>query len=233
MKNLWLTIPDAPNYQINSKLVVRNKLTGKILTPRPIKRKNGVAATYYLHGYGVYICRTAESLLRQAKAAQGTFEPIPSLGGRYEINAKGVVRNARTKKVLKVDHTRHHQASFYGEDGRKFARAIADLLWEVHGIIKPRGLKPAPVLIDNGHQKFFFESKHAAAKFLAPKLHCKWETIAYYMHHLRKPKIGDWNVTYLTSETAELAKDIPWHARSLTAIANHQAKLDSEVGLSC
>lgn len=233
MKNDWLTIPDAPQYEINSDLVVRNKLTGKTLTPIRLKRKNGVTLTYTLHGYGVYLYRTGQSLRRQAQAVQGSFAPIPSLDGRYEINAQGVVRNTRTKKVIKVDHKRHHQAYLKDENGRNFARAIADMLWEVHGIIKPRGPKPAPVVIDNGHQRFYFESKQAAAKFLAPKLHYKWETIAHYMHHFRKPKIGDWNVTYLTSETAELAKDIPWCARSLAALANRQAKLDSEVGLTC
>lgn len=31
MKDNFLTIPDAPNYEINSDCVVRNKKTGKIL----------------------------------------------------------------------------------------------------------------------------------------------------------------------------------------------------------
>lgn len=39
MRNDWLTVPDAPQYEINSDLVVRNKLTGKTLTPIRLKRK--------------------------------------------------------------------------------------------------------------------------------------------------------------------------------------------------
>lgn len=31
------------------------------------------------------------------------FYPIPSLNGKYEINKKGVVRNAKTKRIIKED----------------------------------------------------------------------------------------------------------------------------------
>ena len=233
MKNDWLTIPDAPNYEINSDLVCRNKITQKILTPQRIKRAKGSALYYSLNGYGVNIWRTGKSLRRQAAASQGTFALIPSLGNRYEINKKGVVRNARTKIILKVDNTRHHQAYFKDGHGRCFARSIADLLWEVHGIIRPRKFKPIPVLIDDGKQKFFFATMTACAKFLAPKLFYKWQTLANYMQHFRKPQIGEWTVTYLVSEDRALADNIPWRSHALASLARRQAKLDKSAGLTC
>ena len=67
MKNDWLTIPNAPQYEINSDLVVRNKLTGKTLTLIRLKRKNGVSLTYTLHGYGVCLYRTGQSLRRHSE----------------------------------------------------------------------------------------------------------------------------------------------------------------------
>lgn len=98
MRENFLTIPDAPDYEINSDLVVRNKTTGRVLKPIV---KDGNA--YYRLTLGGAKFRTAKTFRRQAVDAVGNsiFEPIPSTGGRYEINNAGIVRNALTKKKLK------------------------------------------------------------------------------------------------------------------------------------
>ena len=173
MRENFLTIPVAPNYEINSQLICRNKRTKRVLT---LQRRKGNHGTYYslrLTGTKNTIKLSPKLLRRLAAEAANptkTFMLIPSLDYRYEINMRGVVRNAKTKQVLK--RKGHGKCIVVHSGKHKYTtRAITDLLWEVHGIIKKRRFRPVPCSAENHCGKFFFPNLKACARFLAPKLH--------------------------------------------------------------
>ena len=132
MKENFLPIPGT-NYEINGKLVVRNSATKQVI--RAWIRKGGRKPMIHLHRGNLPILkRTPETLRRIAVAAHvdvKTFEPIHSVGGRYEINNRGVVRNSKTKLILKL-----HKNAYVLWNGEKYVRRTrSDLLWEVHGVL--------------------------------------------------------------------------------------------------
>jgi len=103
VKDNFLIIPDFPNYEINSELLVRNKKTGKFLKP-VLQRGNLFVG---LHN-GIHCKRVSRSLkycreLALAATAKTIFYPVPSLGGKYEISKSGVLRSAARKYALKLD----------------------------------------------------------------------------------------------------------------------------------
>lgn len=224
MKNDWLTIPDAPNYEINSQLICRNKKTGYILKKHLDKRKK----FYYSVRKADHkvFCRSPEFLRRTAEAAVGdkTFEPIPSLGRRYEINERGIVRNASTKKILALKG--HGKCVGVHVGNRKFInRCVADLLWEVHGIILQRRFRPQPVIIENAHGKFFFPTLKDAARHIAKNNPHPLHNI-YQKFLDRKTQLDEWKISY---PPRDLSGDIQWNSKGLAALAKRQAKLEKEV----
>lgn len=168
MRNDFLTIPDAPNYEINSELICRNKKYGRLMTA--YKDKCGTR-TFGLSINGKIKSRSAKSWRRIAKAAAAmpdTFIPIPSLNGRYEINHIGTVRNAKTKTIIKPYSRCRSIPLCIGK--KKFVRAIADLLWEAHGKIIKRRFRPCPCSAESKSGKKFFDNLTQCARFLAPKV---------------------------------------------------------------
>lgn len=99
-----------------------------------------------------------------------TFCPIPSTGGKYEINPMGEVRNAKFKRNLKKSPDRKAFALNIG--GRKTKRTLASLLWEVFGILpkksKWRFKTEVTATLEGRVHKF--NSFSECASFLAPKL---------------------------------------------------------------
>lgn len=193
MRENFLTIPDAPDYEINSDLVVRNKKTGRCLKPI-IKDGNA----YYRLNLGGGKFRTAKTFRRQAVDAvtRTNFEPIPSANGRYEINNAGIVRNALTKKKLKPHNK---SVRFFDGHNQYFYVTINSLLWEVFGRIPAKQAKIS-CTVENAHGKHFFPTMAAAAKFLAPKIFLSFGTLKTYFHK-RVPKIYGWQITYFDKPT--------------------------------
>ena len=224
MRNDWLSIPDAPNYEINSQLICRNKKTGYILKKHLDKRKR----FYYSvrrQGQKAF-CRSPQFLRRVAEAAirKDSFAPIPSLGGRYEINERGVVRNTATKKILK---RKGHGKCVEIHAGQRIfiMRCVADLLWEVHGIILQRRFRPQPCTFENAHGKFSFPNLKAAARHIAKEISYSLSYV-YKFFLDRKPQFDDWKISY---PPRDLSGDIEWDSKGLAALAKRQAKLDKEV----
>lgn len=223
MRENFLTIPDAPRYEINSDLICRVKATGQILTLQ-IDYKN--FCYYSLRRPDKLWCikRSPKTLRRQAVEAaklQKQFLPIPSTGGRYEISLKGVVRNARLKQILKRKGKGKCIELWFS--GRKsIMRCVADLLWEVHGIIKKRRFRPVRVSVENRHGKFFFQNMKSCARFLVDKIRYSFSKI-YRLIFTRKPVVGDWTVTYLDEQFA----DVNWKSYVLSGLARRQAKLEA------
>lgn len=195
MKDDWLTIPDAPNYEINSQLICRNKKTGHIL--KKSVRLDG-AVLYQLTSAPKVVIRSPKTLRAQAVATtlKQTYIPIPSLGGKYEINSSGTVRNAQTKCLLK----KQDNAVLLFFNHQNLRRNIDELLWEVHGIIKKKRFsRTIPVAAENQHGKHFFPNMNACALFLAPKVFYTVNTVLTYLSS-RKDFISDWKITYLDDD---------------------------------
>ncbi len=185
----FLTIPAAPNYEINSRLVVRNKKTGRILTPSKnltvCVRVDGKTRTFLL-----------KTIREQALAAVETvkFYPIPSTGNKYEMNRNGKVRNAKTKRVLKTTDGGNVVHLAYG--GKGYAISITMLKWEVFGITPSKSAQtPKPLSVSKGNRRFFFDTKAACARFLAAELTYSTAGILYYLS-ANKNWIHGWTVKY-------------------------------------
>lgn len=150
MRQDFLTIPAAPNYEINSNFVCRNKKTGYVL--KLYKEKNGSEYYSMMTPAGKKYHRGPKFLRRVALAAanEDSFEPIPSLDYRYEINRAGTVRNAKTKRIVKPIAKNRKSISFR-YSGRNFiCRNIGELLWEVHGQTFKPTKQPCPCSIQRG-----------------------------------------------------------------------------------
>ena len=117
-----------------------------------------------------------------------TFLPIPSLNNLYEINSRGIVRNANSKQILQP---------LFCFAKLKTSRTVASLLWEVYGI-KPKVRNSRPVSVsckDHCGKKYFFNSLKSCAKFLSPKTKYPVKTLEDYLSD-RKSEIGEWKIFY-------------------------------------
>lgn len=216
----WLTIPDAPDYEINGKLVVRNKKTGHVL--KGCKKSYGKFLYYALRSPVAprgAISRTSVALRRQAVDATRptSFEPIPSLGGKYEVDIKGNVRNARTKKRLKPNCKDVYSMHVGGN--KFFFASRNNLLWEVHGIYK-KGSAPVGVRAEYKNQRYTFTTCAECARFLLGKLHYSLHTLQCYLWK-RKPAFAGWSFTYIEAPTP----DIEWDNRGLNRCARRNLKV--------
>lgn len=176
MRDDFLTIPDVPNYEINSDLQIRNKKTGRLL--KTARFPSGTRCCSIKHPDTKKSIRRSLKTFRQqalAYASTSVFYLIPS-NPLYEMNRAGIVRNAATKKVLKQCKT---------ESGKKFCdllisthpkkthgrRFINALKLEVFGEGKIFCQKRVPVVLSKNDRRIYFETMTAAARFLAPQLY--------------------------------------------------------------
>ena len=218
----FLTIPDAPNYEINGKFVVRNKKTGRLL--RPAVRIGTTKTYYWLPSNATpsgYIKRTAIALRRQAVLAvlNESFEPIPSVCGKYEIDTSGNVRNVRTKKAIKPNIKGVY--TLWDDAGKPMYRSRNSLLWEVHGKIKV-GCVRVEVRAEYQNKRYKFASCAECARFLLGKLHYSLNTLQCYLW-ARKSSFAGWNFSYFSS----LPVDIKRHNDGLGKQARRQKKLEA------
>lgn len=194
MKNDFLTIPDAPNYEINSELIVRNKKTGRILSPYcDVRGHKRTIVNLFIDG--TRTSRSIKLLRKQAVEADklcSSFVPIFS-APLYEINRNGSVRNKRTKKILKPLKGRKAKSVNLYIDGVQTRCAISKLLFETFGIVK-KGIR-VPLFISKGNQRFYFDTLSAAARFLMPRLFLSFHAVYKYFTQ-RKADIYGWRINY-------------------------------------
>lgn len=128
------------------------------------------------------------------------YVPIESLGGRYEINEKGVVRNAKSHKRLKVLKIRGWQCvRVYYKAGKITTRSIAKMLQETHGVVKARKAKKTPnaikVVVKKGEEKQECSSLRKAAEYIGGK---EYYSAGYVLKKLkaRAKKVYGWEIEY-------------------------------------
>ena len=199
--NDWLTIPDVPNYEINSALQVRRKSDGKILsthTPQ-YPKKSPICS---LRKNKKSINRSPKTLRGQAEAAATNDEwyPVPSLANLYEFNNKNQLRNVKTKKMLPL-----HAGSFRPRINKKaFNLSIVTLRWEIFGELPPYGssIKKA-VIIGKGKTTLYFDSRASAARFIAQSEFYSFSAVNHLMVN-RQPEICGWHINYLEDEITKI-----------------------------
>lgn len=123
-----------------------------------------------------------------------TWEPVPSLNGKYELNDRGQLRNAKTKQQIKL--TRNTYQIIF--NGKKMDVGRAYLLWECFGIApKKHQLRKVPVTVSNGVASYYFDKYVDAAKFLSQQINY---SVSYIRSHFAKrlTYIKGWYVTYMT-----------------------------------
>lgn len=196
MKDDFLTIPDAPNYEINSELLVRNKKTGKILKSTIVDRESSVGV---YTPKGNQIRRFVTTLRVQAVAGTNlnVWKPVPSLNGKYELHKIGLLRNALNKKKLRLNKSKCYCVTVNGKE-RRISRQ--NLLYEVYGVLPKNRRSTIAVKVDFNGTQYHFKSIYAAAKYLATKVYYGFDTLRIYLSK-RVGEIGDYKITYFSPAT--------------------------------
>lgn len=192
MRDDFLTIPGAPNYEINSQLVVRNSRTGKIVKGYFNKTWGSVRVNLYVNKR--YAFSDVYDLWEKAVAAHGDYwEAVPSLNDLYELNPKGILRDAKTKLHLTkcVDGVR--KVYHVKMNGVEHVCDVKELLKEVYGI--GSGGQGIPVTLRHDGRVFKFDSLSAAARFLSERTDIKVGTLLGCLNR-RDVEIGGWNIKY-------------------------------------
>ncbi len=190
MKKKFITIPDAPNYEINIQGEVRNKTTGKFL-----KIVNNIVNLKLSDGRNTQrrVPRVLSALFN-LPYKEDEWQPVPSLDYKYEVTISGLLRKTKTKHLMTPDKKGLYRVFV---NGKIKHIAVSNLLWEVHGILPPPNLShPIPVKIERGNIRQYFPTFAAAAKFLAPKVFFTEGTLVSYHFRKRQTEIGGWKITY-------------------------------------
>lgn len=206
IKRGWLTIPDAPNYEINSALQVRNKTTGYMMKLHNVPEC--VSPCYQVRANNKYILRTAQSFRRQAEDAVSTREwyPVPSLNNLYEFNQQNQLRNAATKKLLTKQKGNEGYCIHLRSPNKNFSVSITKLRWEVFGELPPRmtGIHK-PVIISKDRTTRYCDSFMDAAKLIA---NAEFYSVAQIQSLLKKRRteIYGWTINYLENEITQVGE---------------------------
>ena len=133
------------------------------------------------------------------------YEPIPSLDYRYEISKGGVVRNVKTKRILKIQHRRHNgDYTVFWLNGKKISRTITSLLHEVHGILPKRGqLLPVAATVIGAEGRRSFQSLAQCAKFLSAVTHHGFFHIRNQLSS-RPANLYGWQIRYREPEKRKM-----------------------------
>lgn len=199
---MFFPIPSlGGKYEINRKGVVRNTETKHIISTPKGKHH------YRLYVNGVLICTCQSVLLAEVFDKKGDFLPVPSLGGKYEINQRGIVRNARTKKRLNHTVKNNRQILSLSINGRYIQRSVRQMLWEVHGVLPkiPQFRSAISVTIQKNNEHYTFESLTKCAKFLSSRVYYSQR---YLMDFFKKrvAKIGEWKIFYKENEKPDITR---------------------------
>lgn len=197
-KTDWLTIPDAPNYEINGFFKVRNKKTGRILSKKKRVGKQNVVTTLFANGKQVK--RDVKTFYRQAvlSALEDKFEwhrlqpPLTN----YEINGFGAVRNARTKRAVKPIRIRGGVYYHLSVNDKTVHCNPNELLAEILGTPVIYKKNAVPVVLRKDKCSWYFKSIEKAAVFLSGKVYYCVDTIRKLLGK-RQSEIYGYSVTYL------------------------------------
>ena len=199
MKNDFLTIPDAPKYEINSELIVRIKKSGKF--KKQYKRNSGYM--FYLFNAGKKVARSPKTLRAQALAAirsDSCWFPVPSLNYLYEFSRNGCLRNAKSKRVLKMTIRGNYKYFSPSVGGNILNVTVDSLMWEIFGVIpvRPHCARIQVVITKDGLVKKF-DSLADCSRFFAAFCFIPFRSAQTYLSN-RQTVIDGWQIKYLPSD---------------------------------
>ena len=202
MRNDFLTIPEAPNYEINSQFMVRNKKTGRIKKSYYKKNTNSLIVKLWVDGRPLwrsvyYLREQAVAAVKDAKIkSDDWWITVSSLNNLYEINPRGILRNTKTKHVLKKFTVKNYACYHVTINSVRKTVNVKNLLWEVHGIIpSPSKIKPVSTTIFKNSRGLKFSSLLDTARFLH-KFGDKTLTALYKKLRQRVAEIYGWHIIY-------------------------------------
>lgn len=134
------------------------------------------------------------------------YLPIPSLNYKYEIDERGKVRNAETKKNLKPVPRKNRKVKTVRVmfEGHRKECSVQQLLWEVHGKMpKLKRRRQIAVTVCNADFRYFFSSLNQAAIFLSSKVHYTKEWINWHFAKRIKEIFG-WKIYYHEAEKRKI-----------------------------
>lgn len=198
-KSMFLTVPCAPNYEINGFYKVRNKKTGKMKKNSKPTHTNSPCVNLYYNGK--MISRTAENFYRYALDAYLSASPNAGwatcnfLENAYEATNIGEVRNAKTKKILTPQM--RGQGVFYNLtlNGKRASVSVGKILYEVFGTPYRKSQSPVSVMLQKDGLSYRFDSIAQAAKFLQDKVFYSQHCLKRFMTARQKDICG-WQVDY-------------------------------------
>ena len=195
LKNDFLTIPDAPNYEINSELIIRNKKTGRILASYT---KGGCTVACPSATPCHRVWRSPKTFRSQALAAvKGTtWFPVPSLNGSYEFSRNGYLRNAFSKRILKLFTKGNYKFFAVSVGGKHLCITLDSIRWEIFGVTPPVS-KSTPVSCSAFKDDLYknFDSLSACARFLASVCFISCSSVRKWLWK-RKPVVDGWKISY-------------------------------------
>lgn len=211
IKENFLTIPDAPDYEINSQLIVRKKSNGKILKSYKRPDRNGFTANVR-DDKGKHIARDTKTFRRQAVTAVKDnhshidwWVTLPSLNFLYEINPRGILRNVKSKHIIKRFVLCGYQFFSVRINNNPKHVSLNSLLWEAHGIIaekkKCTHTPPIANVISDGSTVLNFVSLLDTAAFLSKRVFRSVHTILNKLYREHPNEIYGWNISYSPSES--------------------------------
>lgn len=200
MMDDWLTIPFAPNYEINSDLQVRNKKTGRILKANYRQSKAGQVV---LKVGGKHYLRTANVLRDSAMTniEQSNWIAVPSLNYLYEVNAQGCLRSTNTKRKLKLMNNVQLDSNKLGSynvsiEGKARSVSVRTLLQECHGENLNKLTAKVKCSAMKDHDIIESNSLNDLARILAPRIFYSPKTVANFLSK-RQPFIEGYQINYV------------------------------------
>lgn len=229
MKDDFLPIPDAPNYEINSELICRNSKTDHIMTPFLKKRNQNLYYSLFSQSNHVAGILFVLPKLYVLKPSPLSLIALLSLFLRSTVVMKliiaGIIRNAKTKRIIKRD--KDGFLHVLTKDGRIGVHPNT-YLWEVHGSYRKPKRQKVKCSAENEWGKHFFDSLAACARFLASKVFLSFEAVKYYYLVHRRTEIYGWKITYYEEDPSA----DNWNRQALGFEALRMQKLDKERGLA-
>ena len=192
MEEIYMPIPDAPNYGINDSREVINFKTGRALKIYKNKariRKNG-------RQYWSLVENLYQQALDAYTGAAAFWKAVPSLDFKYEITFDGGLRKSSTKRRLK---TYKVGSSLYVDvylRGKKVRRLVRELVAEIYPAKAfRRKHRKIAVQISKGHERYHFNSCRACAIFLSKKVYYSDGTVAKKLQ-ARSGDVYGWAAKY-------------------------------------
>lgn len=186
MRWKWYKIPGFDKYEIRGDLQIRNVKTGRL---KGSAYRWEVATLYGDDNKPVRRIRT--SWLQLAKDSLYNYKWVTIYGfSMYEMLENGTVRNRRTKRHKQSNSTGCYK--LMGDDGNRYHRSKAHLVWLMFGRRTRRSRLQVPVAIECGACRLYFDNLSEALRYIARECGRPWYWVRNHYYIKKELEIGGW-----------------------------------------